>query len=255
MSIKEELICHQCKMVLEEPVSFPCGCFICNDHITQQLKKNKEIICVSCNKIHHIPLEGFRVNKMAKKLIEQETFLSDEEKQLKYSIQSEFSIFKKSLNSNFEDFVTKFQKHFGDVREKITNRQEQLKKRIDQISTEMIENLNENEIECLQELNDKYSTLIEHRHIEENHQNALKQFRSLILNNDELVKIKLSQKTMYSTLELKLKETECLLNNIDFKPNSNFIIENDSFGRLELIKIQDSNVAQTKVIVIECKSF
>ena len=98
-------------------------------------------------------------------------------------------------------------------------------------------------------------TNIQIRHIEENHQNTLKQFRSLILNNDELVKIKLSQKTMYSTLELKLKETECLLNNIDFKLNSNFMIENDSFGRLELIKIQDSNVSQTKVIVIECKSF
>ena len=71
MSIKEELICNRCKIILEEPVSLPCGCFICNDHITQQLKKNKEIKCISCNKIHQIPLEGFRVNKMAKKLIEQ----------------------------------------------------------------------------------------------------------------------------------------------------------------------------------------
>ena len=44
-----------------------------------------------CNKFHNIPRDGLKAIKTAKKLFEQEIYLSNDEKQLKNSIQNEFN--------------------------------------------------------------------------------------------------------------------------------------------------------------------
>ena len=87
MNFNEDVTCQMCNLVLEYTVTLPCGCWICNQHVTDQLVANKNAIeSISCNKTHQIPLEGFIVNKMANKLIEQELFLTDDEKLLKKSM-------------------------------------------------------------------------------------------------------------------------------------------------------------------------
>jgi len=141
MNFKEDLTCPCCKMILDVPVSLPCGCLICNGHVTEKLNSINEIKCITCNKIHQIPLEGFIVNKMAKKLIEQEMFLSDDEKLLKKSIQVEFYNLKNNLDTNLNEQVSKCRERFGDIREQLQTRKETLKKRIDEISSQMFQTL------------------------------------------------------------------------------------------------------------------
>ena len=81
MNYKEDLTCKNCNIILDEPISLPCGCWICNHHVTHECAKRKKTIkCVSCNKYYYIPKDGYRINKTAKKLLEQEMFLSQEEK-------------------------------------------------------------------------------------------------------------------------------------------------------------------------------
>ena len=57
-SIKEDVACYLCKMVSEEPMTFPCGCLFClkhlNDHFlfTCRRQTNKSL-CIWGNDIHH----------------------------------------------------------------------------------------------------------------------------------------------------------------------------------------------------------
>ena len=234
MNFKEDLTCPCCKMILDVPVSLPCGCLICNGHVTEKLNSINEIKCITCNKIHQIPLEGFIVNKMAKKLIEQEMFLSDDEKLLKKSIQDEFNNLRNNLDTNFKDEFSKCHERFDDIREQLQTRKETLKKRIDEISSQMFQTLKRNEDECLKHLEIKYSHLKERFNKDENYKNILEEFRYPSLDLVKLNRLKSTNESNVGNFMLKSKETNQFLNQLNFKPNDNFNFDDESVGQLEL---------------------
>lgn len=49
------LQCDQCKSVLEEPVSLPCGFTICARHVTNSLPQQPQQQCAFCHSVHHDP--------------------------------------------------------------------------------------------------------------------------------------------------------------------------------------------------------
>ena len=146
MRYKEDVTCSLCNLILDEPVSLPCFCIICNGHLTDCFTSNNEIKCISCNKFYQIPYDGFRTNKTTKKLLEDLVYLSDEEKNLKSSIQSNFSTFKSQNKTKIKVLKLKSQENLSKIKEKVELRKEQLKKQIDEISAEFIQNLKHKEV-------------------------------------------------------------------------------------------------------------
>ena len=220
MNYKEDLTCKNCNIILNEPISLPCGCWICNHHVPHECAKRKKTIkCVSCNKYYYIPKDGYRINKTAKKLLEQEMFLSQEEKQFKESLQLELN----DLQRQLEALKTNANERSNEIRIKIETRNSQLKQQIDNISNQMITTLNETEENILFEIN--HSQLETH-------------FKKVLNDNQQspfnLIKLNELKDSMHSTLTEKFQLLSNQLKSIDFEPNK-IDLDTKLFGKLEMM--------------------
>ena len=138
--IKKGLSCIVCDMILDEPVSFPCECdtYTCKEHLRDgKYAKDNKIKCPTCNKEFQTKSENFRPSRFVKNLLNNQTFLSEEEKQLKSEIQSLIDHFRQK----FEKFTKEAQnfdfyadKHFGMIRNQIDLHREELKDKIYKIA-------------------------------------------------------------------------------------------------------------------------
>lgn len=58
--------CDQCKQLLIDPVSTPCGKFICKSHLDTFMKntanERNTFVCEMCKEEHPLPHEGFVLN-------------------------------------------------------------------------------------------------------------------------------------------------------------------------------------------------
>ena len=65
----EDFICEYdcCKLILEDPITLPCGNTLCLEHLN---KFNDKFICYFCKGEHQIPVNGFLINKKITKMIE-----------------------------------------------------------------------------------------------------------------------------------------------------------------------------------------
>ena len=246
MNFKKACTCNLCQMILDDPISLPCKCLICSRHLVEKslLLSNKQIKCVSCNQTHKITRDSFRTCKATKKLIEQtndliknEMYLSDVEKQLKNSLQTEFLQFKSKFETNLNELKTKSQEHFSKIRDKVDLRREQLKKLIDDAASKITQTLASREEKLLKELHETYSNSLANNQLEENFQAILNEFRLPSFNYISLNQVILKQNSIYSIIKSNFNESKLLLdeiNKIDFKPNLNFNIDIDSFGEIEL---------------------
>ena len=145
MNLKSTMICCICKRILKDPVTLPCHCVVCNEHLHDDSAKNGSIQCLKCDKDFDIPLEGFAPNQLAESYLDKELHLNEEEKALKASLhcliyqldklQSELKLKQANLDRISYDV-------FSDIRRNIDLRREELKSKIDEISLKMIEHTN-----------------------------------------------------------------------------------------------------------------
>ena len=56
----EDIICDECKLILENPVTLPCSHTLCHQHLENF---NDNFTCSQCNDEHQIPKNGFAINK------------------------------------------------------------------------------------------------------------------------------------------------------------------------------------------------
>ena len=88
MSLKSDLICCICKLVLSStPISLPCSHVICKEHLLDNTAKNGSIICLECDQEFDVPSKGFPSNKIVSSVLAKDLYLNDEEKTIKYAIQ------------------------------------------------------------------------------------------------------------------------------------------------------------------------
>ena len=83
MNLKKEMICSLCKLILNNPISLPCYCVVCDIHLKDNLVKNGRITCLTCDEVFEIAKNDFKPNKMIKSILNKELHLRDEEKTLK----------------------------------------------------------------------------------------------------------------------------------------------------------------------------
>ena len=148
MSLKSEVICKICKRFLKNPISLPCFCVICDEHLHDGSAKHGLIECSKCSRSFDISQTEFKTSEMAASILAKDLHLTDEEKSLKNSFQDALQQIDqlqdelKSKQSVCE--VTCFD-HFSEIRRQIDIRREALKAKIDEIALEMIDLTNEKE--------------------------------------------------------------------------------------------------------------
>ena len=89
MSLKSDLTCSFCKEIYKNPYSLPCGDSLCEEHLNEAfIRKNNSIKCKTCQKVFTLKdNEMIRPNTAMQKLIENERYLSDEEKLIKSNLE------------------------------------------------------------------------------------------------------------------------------------------------------------------------
>ena len=87
MSLKSELTCNICKLVLEGPVSLPCLSAICGEHLRDGTAKNEVIKCMKCEKDFEVSRSGFTPIKIVDNILTKGLYLSKEENAIKQAIQ------------------------------------------------------------------------------------------------------------------------------------------------------------------------
>ena len=149
MSLKSELICRICQLVLNNsPISLPCSHDVCSKHLRDGTVKQGSIRCAECYQKFDVPCKGFPANKIASDILEKELHLSDEEKTIKISIQETIQQLERlqfDLKQKHSDLERISVDHFSEVRRQIDFQREELKRKIDEIALKLLEQVNEKE--------------------------------------------------------------------------------------------------------------
>jgi hypothetical protein len=142
---KSEVTCSYCLKIYKDPIDLPCGDSICRQHLSDRdvVKQNK-ITCNKCNGEFQLNDDAFRSNKNLKKQVENQSYLSEGEINLKQKLEEsikkffqyydEFSQIKNKIETDVFD-------HFQELRFQIDEHRERLKVRIDDIALVMIDKI------------------------------------------------------------------------------------------------------------------
>ena len=223
----EALVCEYegCNLIYEHPVTLPCGSSLCKQHL-EKFKKNK-FKCFFCSVTHHIPEDGFSLNKAMTKMIDSHFKLDPLRKKVTESFENLTDSIKKYEDIEPEVYIDGY---FYEIRNKVDLHREELKKDIDDKSDEIIRILKEKEEKC--KLNAKK---IEKINLDELKQDTLpsfkQKFRSPVINHNQLNDLlsKMNQNIEDIEYYVKKFELDLLLNeSIKFEKYE----KSSTFGRL-----------------------
>jgi hypothetical protein len=104
LKLKSQLTCSYCSKIFKDPIQLPCEDSICCGHLRDRdvVKQNK-IKCNKCKQEFQVKDCHFKSNETLKKLIDSQSYLSNEEISLKQEL------FENSLNSMTSSFKIKIQ--------------------------------------------------------------------------------------------------------------------------------------------------
>ena len=81
---KANWTCSYCSRIFRDPILLPCGDSICRDHLKDRdVVKENRIKCKKCNDEFQIKDNEFITNNDLKTLVESQSYLSEEELDLK----------------------------------------------------------------------------------------------------------------------------------------------------------------------------
>ena len=254
MSLKSELICCICKLVLSrKPISLPCSHAVCSEHLRDGTAKDGSIRCLECQQEFNVPSNGFPANKIVSNVLTNDLHLSDEEKTIKTAIQvliQQLEQLQFDLKQKQSDLEQISFDHFTEVRRQIDLQREELKSKIDQIALKMISHINEKE--KVYKFKSTQSLLAAQPvDIEESRRILLNEFRNPNLVLEEV-------KRLQNKHEQNIGEIRAILNEFDsigikiksmvFKPSQNV-----SFGILTTDKTNEfiACAAEKKIILLD----
>ena len=139
------LICEftGCKLILENPVTMPCGNSICKHHLVGESDENYN--CFFCQQQHEIPKNGFAINKAFDLMIQNYLDFNP----IRKKIIKSFERVSESVNEyNTFDPNLYIYDYFADIRNKVDLNREELFKEINERSDEIIRQLKEKENKC-----------------------------------------------------------------------------------------------------------
>jgi hypothetical protein len=213
LTLKSNWTCSYCSKILKDPIELPCEDTICRQHLKEKdVVKQNAIKCVKCQE--NFPIKGheFKSIKTLKQLIEDKSYLSEEEINLKQNLEESIRkffgfydefIFKKSIVD------TDVFNHFQELRFQIDEHRERLKAKIDDVALEMIEQTKKCEAEYLKNLKENLlSSFGESKSLDK----ELEETEELFRNPNLLIQ---SIKDLQQIQEESLKEIQSKLNKIN----------------------------------------
>ena len=99
-SLKSKYTCSHCTRILKEPLLLPCSDNVCAQHLNET--NLTQIKCATCIKSFDVKSLKIQSNKCLKKLLDDQLYLSSEEKQLKRQIEESIHNFH-HLNSTLNE--------------------------------------------------------------------------------------------------------------------------------------------------------
>ena len=164
MSFISDFVCQICSKVFKRPVTFPCGCTVCGEHLHEEaaLKTNR-IKCAACNIEHNVTEDKFNPNRIIESLLSKNLHLSDREKTKRleleqamldlYRLCDELREAKSLLDVEVYD-------HFQELRRQMDVRREEAKARIDHLYMEMIEMTHKTEAQFVDYLKEQVGNVV-----------------------------------------------------------------------------------------------
>jgi hypothetical protein len=246
-SQKSKLTCSYCSKIYKDPIELPCDDSICLEHLSEkEVCKNNRIKCKKCNEEFGVKNNEFKSNQTLKKLVEDQTHLSDEEISMKQKLEDsvqKFFEFYDEFVQNKNKIDSDVYDHFQEIRFQVDEQREELKKRIDDIALELIYQIKECEESFLENLKESFSSFDDSKSLA----NELKVIEETFRNPNLLIQ---TIKQMQSTQEDYLRDIQLELNEMkqfggkdnleadcDFKPNLSLFDqkeETSSFGSIQL---------------------
>jgi hypothetical protein len=240
---KSCFICSYCSKIYKEPIELPCKDLICKEHLTEKeiLKQNK-IKCQECKQEFEVKDNQFKSNKFAQKIIDEQFYLSNEEKAFKQQIENSIQIFY-AMYEEFSSSKTKLDldchEHFQVIRFQLDMHREKFKEKIDDIYMEMIEKTKEFEANYLKSLNERLVASLKQFEIQsigEDLKEVAETFRDPQLLFKTIEEMNLKQQGAISMIQSNLNKMNQVKDDLkasnQFEPNLNF--NKDFFGLLNL---------------------
>ena len=216
MSLKSFLTCFNCSKIYNNPILLPCADCICEHHLKEEntLKPN-QIKCSKCNKTFDLEDNTFKQINLLKEMLDNELYLTDEEKCLKHQIEfslNEYFQIQDELIQSKKDLQSELNSHFREMMHRIDlNREEMPKiyeisimKRLDDVALEMLEQVNLFEDFYLKFINFKLEFPLKALEEEINILNDT--FRDPNISLNKIKQIKIEQELSLANLKLKLGE-------------------------------------------------
>jgi len=233
-------VCSYCSKIIKDPITLPCNHSICGEHlIDRDVVNPNKIKCKNCNQEYPVKGNAFESNNVLTKLIESQSYLSEEEKSLK----QEFEASVRKFFQFYDDFIqnkTQLEsdvfEHFQEMRFQIDQQREELKKKIDDIALAMIDETKKYEAIYLKSLKEKllenFSSLFDES---QSLDNELNQIEETFRNPNLLIKTikKMQQKQAESLNEIQFKLNEMNQVRDDLKASNYFMPNLSSFNQME----------------------
>lgn len=131
MCLKTNLTCRYCSKIFKEPVSMPCGHTICKEHLSESNVVQKDLVkCDSCSEEFNLSKTKFNSNYVAQSIIDDEDYLSHEEKCFKMEIKDsclelhQLNEKLKEKRKEFLTFNTEIHQHFQEIERQIESHRE-----------------------------------------------------------------------------------------------------------------------------------
>ncbi len=235
MNFKSDFMCDVCKKILKNPVTLPCLCSeICEYHVDDLISKNVfKINCQICEKMSIIPQKGFTPNIVVRNFIEKNGHLLDEEKELKNDLTrliDDLEMLIDDFKLKLREFTLLHSDHFAEIRRNIDIRRETLIMKINQISQIMIARVEEKEESLMKNIPKLNGLITNNERIK-----LLDIFRSPTLPVKEIEDFKNEHTSKINDMITKSKILEQMKLDIqNYKFESNFTFETESFGYLDL---------------------
>ena len=142
MNVKS-ILCDECELIMNDPITIPCGKTICQHHLDEF---DEKFACILCNKEHQIPQNG--------------CFCINQKIESKINDYFELNPFRKKIKDLFENLNFKIQdydqinsdayiyNYFQKIRLKVDLHREESIKEINDISEQILEEIKQKEEQC-----------------------------------------------------------------------------------------------------------
>jgi hypothetical protein len=261
LKLKANWTCSYCSKILKDPIELPCEDSICREHLAEgDVIDTNKIKCVECKQEFQAKDIHFKSCKAFKKLIESQSYLTEEEMSLKHELEGSigkfFEFFGEFVQTrdNIDSYVFN---HFEEMRFQIDEHREELKRKIDDIALEMIDKIKKNEEIYLKDLKEKFFKAVSFNDVNslEYELNKIEEtFRNPNLLIQTIEEMQKKQQESLNNLQLKLDEINQVKDNLkgtnEFKPNLSFLNQNETFlfGSIELNQYSYTNLFKSHIL-------